>query len=258
MEKLNIKRFGSTNKTTNYNLSQFVGSDKPSWLNDINADMSAIDVGIHTAQTTADGAQTTATNAATAAEGAQTTANTAVTNAAAAQTSADTANGNIGTLANLETTVKNNLVSAINELVNNVVNTDTVSTVKSYSTSYSDSKYKLKHAHAESNIFEGNIASGNQIQINTTWSALGIFSFMIVEFYNPNLNTRFSVIYNYDLISNGSDLYSGRRLTNVGAIAHNGATVINPGFVPDTALTSNTITIGGAVDCYITRIDVVE
>ena len=33
----------STNKTTNYDLSQFVGSDKPAWLSDYNQDMSKID-----------------------------------------------------------------------------------------------------------------------------------------------------------------------------------------------------------------------
>lgn len=32
-----------TNSTTNYNLSQFVGSDKPAWLTDYNGDMLAID-----------------------------------------------------------------------------------------------------------------------------------------------------------------------------------------------------------------------
>ena len=33
----------STNKTTNYELSQFLGSDKPAWLADYNQDMSKID-----------------------------------------------------------------------------------------------------------------------------------------------------------------------------------------------------------------------
>lgn len=116
MIKLNIQRFGSTNKTTNYELSQFVSSDKPSWLNDYDSDMSKIDTAIHTAKTTADGAATAAGNAATAAEGAQNTANTAVTNAATAQSAADSANSKIGTLANLETTTKTDLVSAINEV----------------------------------------------------------------------------------------------------------------------------------------------
>ena len=33
----------ATNKTTNYQLSQFVGSDRPTWLGDYNSDMSKID-----------------------------------------------------------------------------------------------------------------------------------------------------------------------------------------------------------------------
>ena len=36
----------STNKTTNYELSQYVGSDKPSYLGDYNSDMSKIDAGM--------------------------------------------------------------------------------------------------------------------------------------------------------------------------------------------------------------------
>ena len=34
---------GSTNKTSNYELSQFLGSDKPAWLLDYNGDMLKID-----------------------------------------------------------------------------------------------------------------------------------------------------------------------------------------------------------------------
>lgn len=33
----------ATNKTTNYKLSQFVGTDRPTWLGDYNSDMSKID-----------------------------------------------------------------------------------------------------------------------------------------------------------------------------------------------------------------------
>lgn len=78
----------STNKTANYELSQFLGTDKPAWLTDYNSDMSKIDAGINTAQTTATGADG----------------------------KADSANTAIGTLANLTTDVKTNLVSAINEV----------------------------------------------------------------------------------------------------------------------------------------------
>lgn len=78
----------STNKTTHYELSQFLGTDKPAWLNDYNSDMNKIDAGINTAQTTASGADGKAT-----------------TNASS-----------IGTLANLTTTAKTDLVSAVNEV----------------------------------------------------------------------------------------------------------------------------------------------
>ena len=81
----------STNKTTNYELSQFIGTDKPAWLGDYNSDMSKIDAGIHTAQTTATGADGKADSNTTA----------------------------IGTLASLTTTAKTNLVSAINEVDSN-------------------------------------------------------------------------------------------------------------------------------------------
>lgn len=37
----------STNKTTNYDLSQFIGTDKPKWLSDYNGDMSKIDAAIN-------------------------------------------------------------------------------------------------------------------------------------------------------------------------------------------------------------------
>lgn len=78
----------STNKTTNYDLSQFVGSDKPAWLTDYNSDMGKIDAGIAAAQSTATGADGKGTANATA----------------------------IGTLSDLTTTAKTNLVSAVNEV----------------------------------------------------------------------------------------------------------------------------------------------
>lgn len=106
----------STNKTTHYDLSQYVGSDKPTYLGDYNTDMSKIDTAINSAQTKADSADVAATAAQTAAETAQTTANTAVTNAATAQNGVNTNATNIGVLANLTTTEKTSLVGAINEV----------------------------------------------------------------------------------------------------------------------------------------------
>ena len=78
----------STNKTANYELSQFLGTDKPAWLTDYNSDMAKIDAGIDGAKDTADGADG----------------------------KADAANTAIGTLANLTTDEKSTLVGAINEV----------------------------------------------------------------------------------------------------------------------------------------------
>lgn len=38
-----------TNQTTNYELSQFAGTDRPSWIDDYNADMTKIDTAIKAA-----------------------------------------------------------------------------------------------------------------------------------------------------------------------------------------------------------------
>ena len=78
----------STNKTSNYELSQFLGTDKPAWLSDYNTDMGKIDAQMKLNADSASGADGKADANATA----------------------------IGTLANLTTDVKTDLVSAINEV----------------------------------------------------------------------------------------------------------------------------------------------
>lgn len=71
----------STNQTTHYGLSQYIGTDKPTYLTDYNQDMSKIDEGIYSAK------EESAVNT-----------------------------ESIGVLSNLTTTNKSNLVSAINEV----------------------------------------------------------------------------------------------------------------------------------------------
>ena len=78
----------STNKTSNYNLSQFIGTDKPAWLQDYNQDMSKIDGQM---KTNADGIDVV-------------------------DGKADSNTNNIGNLANLNTQAKTNLVASINEI----------------------------------------------------------------------------------------------------------------------------------------------
>ncbi len=87
-----------TNHTTNYELSQFVSADKPTFLGDYNGDMLKIDTAIAGVATTASGAvstanaaSATATDAATAAASAASTATTADANAASALATAGNA-----------------------------------------------------------------------------------------------------------------------------------------------------------------------
>lgn len=94
----------STNKTTHYELSQYIGTDKPTYLSDYNDDMLKIDTGIHdaasdasTALTTANSAASTAADASAAASTATTTANSANTTALEAKTTAETASTNAAT-----------------------------------------------------------------------------------------------------------------------------------------------------------------
>lgn len=65
----------STNKTTYYDLSQYIGTDKPTYLGDYNSDMSKIDAGIHEVLETAKTANQTAGSAEAKATQATTTAN---------------------------------------------------------------------------------------------------------------------------------------------------------------------------------------
>ena len=150
----------STNKTTHYELSQYVSSDKPTYLSDYNGDMLKIDTGINAAKTTADSASTAAGAAQTAAENADTKAGTAITNASTAQTTANTAISNIGTLANLDTTVKTSTVAAINEVVGNVGNKSSLTT-----TNKTDLVSAINEIKAEADEGENYTSSEHKIGI---------------------------------------------------------------------------------------------
>ena len=160
--KLNIQYFGSTNKTQYYNLSQYIATDKPTYLIDYNADMLAIDTAIHNAMSKATNNETaigTLSNLTTDSKSDLVSAINEVdshsdTNANnITQNTTDIASntGAIGNLINLNTTAKNNLVSAINELkdVNDTQNTNiaentaniekfNLNTFKSYNNNDSD------------------------------------------------------------------------------------------------------------------------
>ena len=106
---------GATNTTTYYNLSQFVGTDKPAWLQDYNGDMLKIDTAINAAKVAAD---------------------SATLDASAAQLDASTALGDITNtitpaITSLQTTVGNQggAINTINSLIGNGTPTTTDQTI---------------------------------------------------------------------------------------------------------------------------------
>ena len=140
---------GHTNSTANIALPQFIGTDKPTWLGDVNgafsaidskvgtidADIAATDAKADTAISDAAAAVTTATNANNTAGTASTTATQANNIANNALTVANNADGHtnqlelkVGLLADLTTTDKTSIVNAINE-VNGAIGTPSASQV---------------------------------------------------------------------------------------------------------------------------------
>ena len=115
----------STNKTTNLELSQFIGSDKPQWLVDYNGDMSKIDAGVANVKAQADATDLTVAS--------HTSSIANLTQASSDQGSAITAlrtdvDGNTGSINTINsligngepTTTDKTLIGAINELKSDI------------------------------------------------------------------------------------------------------------------------------------------
>ena len=92
-----------SNSTTNYGLPQFINTDKPAWLTDINGAFADIDTDIKAVSDAA---------------------NTADGKAVAAQSAAAAADAKIGQLGALNTDVKTSIVDAINSVHTDISYTD--------------------------------------------------------------------------------------------------------------------------------------
>lgn len=121
---------GHTNSTANLSLPQFIGTDKPTWLGDVNGAFLAIDGYVGTNDAAVAAAASDASSAISQASAAVNTANTANTTAGNASTTANNAIGvantanaiagtvdaKVGLLADLNTTDRTSIVNAINEV----------------------------------------------------------------------------------------------------------------------------------------------
>ena len=116
----------STNKTTNYQLSQFTSTDKPAWLGDYNQDMSKIDAGmkdnaddITTLGTTVSGHTTAISGLTSDVSTLQSTVSGHTSDISTLQSSVSTNTSNISTLQGQVTTHTND-IDALGQTINQV------------------------------------------------------------------------------------------------------------------------------------------
>ena len=150
--ELNIQRFGSTNKTTNYELSQYIGTDKPTYLGDYNGDMLKIDTAIHNNATGISGVSgsiTTINNNIGTMSNLTTEEKSSLVGAInEVDSHADTNATNIGTLSNLETSNKTTIVNAINEVIERIDMSD----ITVYHLSDGVNKHNISNTTSGNNI----------------------------------------------------------------------------------------------------------
>lgn len=94
-------------------------------------------------------------------------------------------------------------------------------------------------------IFSGSIAGGNPMSINTTWKNLGKFKNLLLELYLTSVNSMGFIKIPYELLSDGDNLYDGKRNINVYTSEYifNGIKVVH--CIPTSNITENTIQFDG-------------
>lgn len=146
----------STNKTSNLELSQFIGTDSPKWLTDYNSDMQNIDAGVARVQTQADatdlvvaGHTSSIQNNTQSIIDQQTAITSLRADVTAAQGSINTINSLIGN--GEPTTTDKTIIGAINELAAEIEPSGGVSAA---SVSYSNTSSGLTATNVQAAIDE--------------------------------------------------------------------------------------------------------
>ena len=196
----------STNKTTNYELSQFIGADKPAWLQDYNSDMGKIDTGIHNAQTTATGADG----------------------------KADANSTKIGTLASLTTTDKTSLVSAINEVDSNA---DTAQNTATNAGTLANTA-KLTADSIASQLNLNTIKADNQMTFTTSAGSFNGHDVTVVRNSESSLCKIYGTIYLNNVSGTGNMTIT---ITGTGIDVDSPITINNHGFMSSTIYQLNQV-----------------
>ena len=129
---------GHTNSTPNLQLPQFIGSDKPTWLSDVNGAMLAIDIAYGTIEADASSAVTAAAGAVTVAGAAQTAADNAASAAATAGTNASQALSTANNAASVALQAQTDAAEALAAVDGVLLGEVTADGVKSYLQIYTE------------------------------------------------------------------------------------------------------------------------
>lgn len=211
----------STNKTQYFELSQYISTDKPTYLVDYNGDMLKIDGGLHTATQKANDATShigdlttlTTTNKSSlvgAVNELDDDIETNATNINTNTTNISTINSKIGTITDLTTTDKSSLVGAINEVDGGVSELTTKTTnMGAYSSdeqligTWVDGKPLYRRV-----ITSSSLNFGNWTQINVTY--MNIYNVKKYDGYLHRSNQRVDKFATSVNLSNTYALLSAR------------------------------------------------
>ena len=128
---------------------------------------------------------------------------------------------NVGDLADLKTTDLSSVVNSINEI-----------------------NEKLSKLTNELLVYSGNSSSGSKITINRTWESLGKFKELRIGLLESSQNGTSEVIFPYNVLSDGDNLYSGRLNTNAFSSASaDGQGIFTVRLIPYNDIGTNSITI---------------
>lgn len=206
----------STNKTANYNLTQFIGSDKPAWLVDYNGDMAAIDAQMKVNADAAAAAQSTANGAdgkADANATAISSLNTQINGASGIADDLSSVQGAVNTINSLigngtPTTTDKTIIGAINEINGDVTVLKGIKITKRSFYGVADGTKDIGTIIAEAFAAFNTYANGKDIELielDSTISDLGGIPCTI-----GNAGGTFT---DYDSSSNHTLICSGLRVT---------------------------------------------
>lgn len=180
---------GATNSTLHYQLSQFISTDKPAWLQDYNEDMQKIDTGINGALTAAESAQNSADSASSGVSTLSDSVSALSTTVAGHTSDITDLSGDVNTIESLigngtPTAGDHTLIGAINANTNDI--NSSIIKRPDYSTATQDANYT-------------NVTATTQATAQTIYTAVDD-SYLDLTFNHDNAAVALEVVINDKLV----------------------------------------------------------